>query len=125
MKKLITILIMCFCCSVFGAKAQEVQASDYYTTTLNDARFEFLSSDNFDSYLLDKYTGKVWRKEKDTFVEIEIKDAPSDTSNQVTFQLYLQRNNVIVRLLNVRTGEVWDFHKGIFQKTPLVGALGK
>ena len=123
MKKLITILIMCLCCSVFGAKAQTyvsthtsvaVDSSTPVTTQLSNVRYEFVQStlNSTHAFLIDKYTGKVWRYRilKKEFDEIVREEPDTVNAEQVNYQLYMSgENNSMCFLLNVHTGEMWRY----------------
>ena len=119
MKRLITILTMCLCGSVFVAKAQtytsvSVDTSTPVSTQASNVRYEFVQStlNTSHAFLIDKFTGKVWRyrimwKE---FDEIEREKPDTVNTEQVNYQLYMSgENNSMCFLLNVHTGEMWRY----------------
>lgn len=66
MKKLLVILTMLLCCSAFEVKAQMVYAlggGAPVSTQFTDVRYEFVQSQQIPNmaFLIDKYTGNVWR----------------------------------------------------------------
>lgn len=123
MKKLINILIMCFCCSVFGAKAQtyvntyanvSVDSSSPVTTQVSNVRYEFVQStlNSTHAFLIDKFTGRVWRYRilKKEFDEIQREQPDTVSEDRVNYQLYMSgENNSMCFLLNVHTGEMWRY----------------
>ena len=123
MKRLLTILIMCFCCSIFGAKAQtyvststnvSVDTSSPVSTQLSNVRYEFVQStlNTSHAFLIDKYTGRVWRYRilKKEFDEIVREEPDTVNESQVNYQLYMSgENNSMCFLLNVHTGEMWRY----------------
>ena len=131
MKKLITILIACFCCSVFGAKAQtyvststnvSVDTSTPVTSQLSNVRYEFVKStlNSTHAFLIDKYTGRVWRYRilKKEFDEIVREEPDTVNEEQVNYQLYMSgENNSMCFLLNVHTGEMWRYGSKDGEKT--------
>lgn len=125
MKKLITTLIVCLCCSVFGAMAQNsvyVDTAVPVSSELTNVRYEFVQStqNNLHAFLLDKYSGRVWRYRiaKKEFVEIEVEDADAVDTTQVNYQLYMSaENNSMCFLLNVHTGNMWRYYSKDGERT--------
>ena len=123
MKKLMTLLIMCLCCSVFVAKAQTyvsthtnvaVDTSSPVSTQLSNVRYEFVQStlNTSHAFLIDKFTGRVWRYRilKKEFDEIMREEPDTVNVEQVNYQLYMSgENNSMCFLLNVHTGEMWRY----------------
>ena len=124
MKRLTTVLIMLFCCLAFESKAQFVYAvgsAPPVSTQLADVRYEFVQSatNSAQSFLVDKYLGKVWRvnnKRKD-FEEV-LRDFPDSVdTNRVNYQLYISAtNSALCYLLNVHTGEMWKYSSEVGYK---------
>lgn len=122
---------MCFCCSVFGAKAQtyvststnvSVDTSSPVSTQLSNVRYEFVQSmlNTTHAFLIDKYTGKVWRYRilKKEFDEIVREEPDTVNEEQVNYQLYMSgENNSMCFLLNVHTGEMWRYGSKDGEKT--------
>ncbi len=108
---------MCLCCSVFGVKSQTyvaVNTSTPVTTQLTNVRYEFVQStlNSTHAFLIDKYTGKVWRYRilKREFDEIQREQPDTVDENRVNYQLYMSgENNSMCFLLNVHTGEMWRY----------------
>ena len=69
MKKLLVILTMLLCCSAFEVKAQTytttlvATSSPPLSTKISNVRYEFVQYSSM-SFLVDKYTGDVWRYRK-------------------------------------------------------------
>lgn len=114
---------MCFCCSVFGAKAQtyvsthtnvSVDSSTPVTTQLSNVRYEFVQStlNSSHAFLIDKFTGRVWRYRilKKEFDEIQREQPDTVSEDRVNYQLYMSgENNSMCFLLNVHTGDMWRY----------------
>ena len=123
MKRLLTILIMCLCCSIFGAKAQtyvststnvSLDTSSPVSTQLSNVRYEFVQStlNTSHAFLIDKYTGRVWRYRilKKEFDEIVREEPDTVSEDRVNYQLYMSgENNSMCFLLNVHTGKMWRY----------------
>lgn len=114
-KLLITIIgIFTFC---FTAKAQIipiVAANGASVSTQNVGRFEFIQSSiaRSQSFLLDKYTGRVWRYRtgQKKFEEISRENFSPPTEETIHFQLYIGgENSKDCFLLNIHTGEMWRY----------------
>lgn len=120
MKKLITVLIMCLFCSVFGAKAQVVYSlgpePSVASTLVADVRFEFIEDPltNSMSFLVDKYTGRVWRyiHRRKEFEKVGREQSDVVDTTKVNYQLYISCSNSLCFLLNVHTGDMWKYNSG-------------
>ena len=95
----------------------EVKAQDVVkyqipiSTNINDGRFEFVSSTKFSvqAFLLDKYSGKVWRKTgRGTLQQVSVEGLVAVEADKVNFQLYMDNTNDCF-LLNIHTGELWQY----------------
>ena len=95
----------------------EVKAQDIVkyqipiSTHINDGRFEFVSSTKFSvqAFLLDKYSGKVWRKTgRGTLQQVSVEGLVAVEADKVNFQLYMDNTNDCF-LLNIHTGELWQY----------------
>ena len=94
----------------------EVKAQDIVkyqipiSTHINDGRFEFGSSTKFavQAFLLDKYSGKVWRKTgRGTLQQVAVEELVAVEADKINFQLYMDNTNDCF-LLNIHTGELWQ-----------------
>ncbi len=111
---LISLIMLCF---GFEAKAQtdvSVDTSMPVSTQLSDVRFEFIQStqNNFQAFLLDKYTGQVWRYKiaKKEFEELKRENPDTVVPDKVNYQMYISGdNNSMCFLLNVHTGQMWRY----------------
>jgi hypothetical protein len=64
------------------------------------------------AFLIDKFTGRVWRYRilKKEFDEIEREQPDTVSEDRVNYQLYMSgENNSMCFLLNVHTGEMWRY----------------
>ena len=95
----------------------EVKAQDIVkyqipiSTHINDGRFEFVSSTKFSvqAFLLDKYSGKVWRKTgRGTLQQVSVEGLVAVEDDKINFQLYMDNTNDCF-LLNIHTGELWQY----------------
>ena len=95
----------------------EVKAQDIVkyqipiSTHINDGRFEFVSSTKFSvqAFLLDKYSGKVWRKTgRGTLQQVSVEGLVAVEADKINFQLYMDNTNDCF-LLNIHTGELWQY----------------
>ena len=95
----------------------EVKAQDIVkyqipiSTHINDGRFEFVSSTKFSvqAFLLDKYSGRVWRKTgRGTLQQVSVEGLVAVEADKVNFQLYMDNTNDCF-LLNIHTGELWQY----------------
>ena len=95
----------------------EVKAQDVVkyqipiSTNINDGRFEFISSTKFaeQAFLLDKYSGKVWRKTgRGTLQLVSVEKLVAVEADKINFQLYMDNTNDCF-LLNIHTGELWQY----------------
>ena len=78
---------------------------------INDGRFEFVSSTKFSvqAFLLDKYSGKVWRKTgRGTLQQVSVEGLVAVEADKINFQLYMDNTNDCF-LLNIHTGELWQY----------------
>lgn len=99
------------------AKAQtnvSVDTDIPVSTQLSNVRFEFIQStqNNFQAFLLDKYTGQVWRYKigKKEFEELTREDPDNVDPDKVNYQMYISGdNNSMCFLLNVHTGQMWRY----------------
>lgn len=124
MKRFIVITVILLFCSL-SASAQSItyiKTHSPVSTQSSDARYEFIQSTNNSShaFLIDKYTGKVWRYKigKKTLEEILIDDADKMTPDKVNYQLYISSSNSsMCFLLNVHTGNMWRYASQEGEKT--------
>lgn len=125
MKRLLITMIVCLLCSVAGMNAQtyvSVSPSSPVSTQLTDVRYEFVQStlNNSQAFLIDKYTGKVWRYRimGKRFEEIEREEIDLVDTTKVNYQLYMSaENNSMCFLLNVHSGEMWRYGSKDGEKT--------
>jgi hypothetical protein len=93
-------------------KAQDVVKNQIpISTNINDGRFEFVSSTKFSvqAFLLDKYSGRVWRKTgRGTLQQVSVEDLVAVEADKINFQLYMDNTNDCF-LLNIHTGELWQY----------------
>ena len=117
MRKVVTIALLLFGIFVLGGevKAQSVVRSQVpVSTNVNDGRFEFIRSTEFleKTFLLDKYTGKVWRRTgRGTLEQLPVEELAHVEAERICFQLYM--DNSVANdcfLLNIHTGELWEYH---------------
>ena len=96
---------------------EEVRAQDVVrnqipiSTNINDGRFEFVSSTKFSvqAFLLDKYSGRVWRKTgRGTLQQVSVEELVAVEADKINFQLYMDNTNDCF-LLNIHTGELWQY----------------
>jgi hypothetical protein len=117
MKKLLVILTILLCCSAFEVNAQMVYAvgsESPVSTQLADVRYEFIQSqlNSNLAFLVDKYTGNVWKykNKKKGFETIERKNPDMVDTTKVNYQLYMSAEiSSMCFLLNVHTGEMWRY----------------
>ena len=117
MKKQIIILIVIFSCSLSVVKAVtpvEVDMSFPVSTQLDNVRYEFIQSvkNSNRAFLLDKYTGKVWRYRvmRKEFEEMTREEPDNVVADKVNYQMYISGDNSsMCFLLNVHTGEMWRY----------------
>lgn len=119
MNKNLVILILCLM-AVITLEAQSysnyvsVSNSSAVSTQLIDVRYEFVQSSANSSlaFLVDKYTGKVWKYRilKKEFEEIMKETDEVVDTTQVNYQLYMSgENSHMCFLLNVHTGQMWRY----------------
>lgn len=117
MKKQIFTLIVFVCCFLLSIKAQtpvSVDVSFPISTKLDNARYEFIQSvkDSNRAFLLDKYTGKVWRYRviRKEFEEMTREQPDEVVGDKVNYQMYISgENSSMCFLLNIHTGEMWRY----------------
>ena len=137
MKKLITILIICFCCSAFGAKAQsdalamavepQTVKLDSLTMAYIDAiyekigmgtpRYKMYKTDNIYNLIkLDTATGRTWQVQYRTNSTDSMTVPIDDTSllwnyeieKSGRFDLYPTSNMYTFILIDTETGSTWQ-----------------
>ena len=117
MKRLISILLLTFVCSVLKTYAQtnvSVDTSVPVSTQISNVRYEFIQStqNNLHAFLLDKFTGQVWRYKivKKEFEELKREKPDIVIPDKVNYQMYISAdNNSMCFLLNVHTGQMWRY----------------
>lgn len=115
---ILLILILYFC--AYNAKGQSyVVASNSVpvTTQSNNGRYEFVQSTNNSThaFLLDKFTGNVWRYKivKKEFEELKREDPDCAIADKINYQIYISaENGSMCFLLNIHTGEMWRYSSG-------------
>lgn len=109
----------------------EVYAQSYSTyvsnsvpvsTESNNGRYEFIQSTNNSShaFLIDKYTGNVWRYKilKKEFERLEREQPDSVSIDRINYQMYISaENSSMCFLLNIHTGDMWRYTSNIGEKT--------
>lgn len=109
--KLVILLLGMF---VLGGEVKAQDIVKYQipiSTHINDGRFEFVSSTKFSeqAFLLDKYSGKVWRKTcRGTLQQVFVEELVAVEADKINFQLYMDNTNDCF-LLNIHTGELWQY----------------
>ena len=109
--KLVILLLGMF---VLGGEVKAQDIVKYQipiSTHINDGRFEFVSSTKFSeqAFLLDKYSGKVWRKTgRGTLQQVSVEELVAVEDDKINFQLYMDNTNDCF-LLNIHTGELWQY----------------
>jgi hypothetical protein len=109
--KLVILLLGMF---VLGGEVKAQDIVKYQipiSTHINDGRFEFVSSTKFSvqAFLLDKYSGKVWRKTgRGTLQQVSVEGLVAVEADKINFQLYMDNTNDCF-LLNIHTGELWQY----------------
>ena len=109
--KLVILLLGMF---VLGGEVKAQDVVKYQipiSTNINDGRFEFVSSTKFaeQAFLLDKYSGKVWRKTgRGTLQQVSVEELVTVEDDKINFQLYMDNTNDCF-LLNIHTGELWQY----------------
>lgn len=119
MKKILFLLCLM---ALVGSMQAQTYSTQYVTyednnavsTKTSDARYEFIQSSlvNKNAFLLDKYTGRVWRYRILTSKFEEIHRQPIEVvdTTQVNYQLYMSGENYsMCFLLNIHTGELWKY----------------
>ena len=122
MKRILILLILILCFHISDAVGQSfVVASNPapVTTQLNDGRYEFIQSPVNSSlhFLLDKFTGNVWRYKmsKDEFDELKRENPDTVVVDKINYQIHMGASaNSNIYLLNIHTGEMWrySYNKG-------------
>ena len=112
------ILIVLLCSSFFVAQAQvyptiSLNGTPSSQTQLNSARFEFVqSSDGSLSFLIDKYSGNVWRYKNNNFNEVMRYSIGHVDSTILNYQMYISGSGSNeCFLINIHTGEMWRYGK--------------
>lgn len=112
------ILIVLLCSSFFVAQAQvyptiSLNGTPTSQTQLNSARFEFVqSSDGSLSFLIDKYSGNVWRYKNNNFNEVMRYSIGQVDSTILNYQMYISGSGSNeCFLINIHTGEMWRYGK--------------
>jgi hypothetical protein len=112
------ILIVLLCSSFFVAQAQvyptiSLNGTPSSQTQLNSARFEFVqSSDVSLSFLIDKYSGNVWRYKNNNFNEVMRYSIGQVDSTILNYQMYISGSGSNeCFLINIHTGEMWRYGK--------------
>ena len=114
MKTFCKMVILLFGMFVLGGeiKAQDIVKFQIpISTNINDGRFEFVSSTKFSeqAFLLDKYSGKVWRITfRGTLQQVSVEGLVAMEADKINFQLYMDNTNDCF-LLNIHTGELWQY----------------
>ena len=109
--KMVILLLGMF---VFGGEVKAQDVVKYQipiSTNINDGRFEFVSSTKFSvqAFLLDKYSGRVWRKTgRGTLQQVSVEKLVAVEADKINFQLYMDNTNDCF-LLNIHTGELWQY----------------
>ena len=109
--KMVILLLGMF---VFGGEVKAQDVVKYQipiSTNINDGRFEFVSSTKFSvqAFLLDKYSGRVWRKTgRGTLQQVSVEGLVAVEADKINFQLYMDNTNDCF-LLNIHTGELWQY----------------
>ena len=130
MKRIVTIIAtIAGLCFAYSTQAQTVTKTTErvsraipVSTQVSDARYEFIQStiSSSQAFLLDKYTGQVWRyvSKKKGFEELEREDPDAVVLDKVNYQLYLSsESSSICFLLNVHTGDIWRYIKASGERT--------
>ena len=112
------IFIVLLCSSFFVAQAQvyptiSLNGTPSSQTQLNSARFEFVqSSDGSLSFLIDKYSGNVWRYKNNNFNEVMRYSIGQVDSTILNYQMYISGSGSNeCFLINIHTGEMWRYCK--------------
>ena len=114
MKTFSKMFILLLGLQIFCTKAVAQDVVKYQipiSTHINDRRFEFVSSTNISvqAFLLDKYSGKVWRKTgRGTLQQVSVEGLVAVEADKINFQLYMDNTNDCF-LLNIHTGELWQY----------------
>ncbi|MBQ3536673.1 MAG: hypothetical protein IJA57_07950 [Alistipes sp.] len=125
LKYLTILLIFMFCSSINEVAAQSytyVDNSVPVSTQSNNGRYEFIQSTNDSShaFLLDKFSGCVWRYRigKKRFEELKREQPDSVIADRINYQMYISAENYsMCFLLNVHTGEMWRYASNEGEKT--------
>ena len=126
MKRILTICATVLClCLTHEAQAQtetktEVQVSRPFpvSTQVTDGRYEFIQStiNSSQAFLLDKYSGDVWKylPKRKEFEKIVREHPDTPVPDRVNYQIYLSsKSSSICFLLNAHTGETWRYVKDL------------
>ena len=112
------IFIILLCSSFLAVKAQinptiSLNGTPSSQTQLNSATFEFVqSSDGSLSFLIDKYSGDVWRYKNNKFNEVMRYSIGQVDSTVLNYQMYISDSGSNeCFLINIHTGEMWRYGK--------------
>ena len=115
------IFIILLCSSFLAVKAQiyptiSLNGTPSSQTQLNSARFEFVqSSDGSLSFLIDKYSGYVWRYKNNKFNEVMRYSIGQVDSTVLNYQMYISGSGSNeCFLINIHTGEMWRYGKNLY-----------
>lgn len=119
MKKIVLLIALLAGFTVYDVKAQtdvDAHLSLPISTDVEGARYEFVQSmiNSKQAFLLDKFTGDVWRyKSVDKEFELIEREKPDMmVDGRINYQLYLSsENSKLCFLLNIHTGEMWRYTK--------------
>ena len=119
MKKIVLLIALLAGFTVYDVKAQtdvDAHLSLPISTDIEGARYEFVQSmiNSKQAFLLDKFTGDVWRYKSvgKEFELIEREKPDMMVDDRINYQLYLSsENSKLCFLLNIHTGEMWRYTK--------------
>ena len=119
MRKILIALVICLIntyalCAQNYSNYVSVSNSAAVSTQVTNVRYEFVQSSANSSlaFLVDKYTGKVWKYRilKKEFEEIMRAPEQLADTTRVNYQLYMSgENSHMCFLLNVHTGQMWRY----------------
>ena len=125
MKKILILIIAAFYLTIVEASAQNytfVDSSVPVSTQSNNGRYEFIQSTNNSShaFLLDKFTGEVWRYRigRKEFEKLNREQQDNVVADKINFQMYISsENSSMCFLLNIHTGQMWRYTSSDGKKT--------
>lgn len=125
MKKILILIIAAFYLTIVEASAQNytfVDSSVPVSTQSNNGRYEFIQSTNNSShaFLLDKFTGEVWRYRigRKEFEKLHREQPDNVVADKINFQMYISsENSSMCFLLNIHTGQMWRYTSSDGKKT--------